>query len=182
MRHGVNWVIVAFPHAVTVDTDEGYQRGLTTRTVQMIAIGGAIGTGLFYGSGAAIEMAGPALLVAYGVAGLAVFFMMRALGELLLYRPVAGGISEYADEFLGRFAGFSQGWTYWAVWVTTCMAEITVAGKYVNYWWPVIPVLSNVPSNNTSGVTTHVFHSYFDRGRLRGRPVRPRCDESGQCR
>ena len=128
------------PHAVPVDTDEGYQRGRTTRTVQMIAIGGAIGTGLFYGSGAAIEMAGPALLVAYGVAGLAVFFMMRALGELLLYRPVAGGISEYADEFLGRFAGFSQGWTYWAVWVTTCMAEITVAGKYVNYWWPVIPV------------------------------------------
>ncbi|GED98426.1 hypothetical protein nbrc107697_24650 [Gordonia crocea] len=108
--------------------------------MQMIAIGGAIGTGLFYGSGAAIEMAGPALLLAYGVAGLAVFFMMRALGELLLYRPVAGGISEYADEFLGRFAGFSQGWTYWAVWVTTCMAEITVAGKYINYWWPVIPV------------------------------------------
>lgn len=122
------------------DTDEGYQRGLTARTVQMIAIGGAIGTGLFYGAGGAIEKAGPALILAYALAGLAIFIVMRALGELLIYRPISGGISEYADEFLGRFAGFSQGWTYWAVWTTTCMAEITVAGKYINYWWPSVPV------------------------------------------
>ncbi|GAA1482980.1 amino acid permease [Gordonia sinesedis] len=125
---------------VAGEQDEGYQRGLTTRTVQMIAIGGAIGTGLFYGAGGAIEKAGPALILAYALAGLAIFIVMRALGELLIYRPISGGISEYADEFLGRFAGFSQGWTYWAVWTTTCMAEITVAGKYINYWWPSIPV------------------------------------------
>ncbi|MFW0787889.1 amino acid permease [Gordonia sp. CPCC 206044] len=124
----------------STDDDEGYQRGLTSRTVQMIAIGGAIGTGLFYGAGGAIEKAGPALILAYALAGLAIFIVMRALGEMLIYRPISGGISEYADEFLGRFAGFSQGWTYWAVWTTTCMAEITVAGKYVNYWWPSIPV------------------------------------------
>lgn len=105
----------------------------------MIAIGGAIGTGLFYGSGGAIEKAGPALILAYLVAGLAVFVIMRALGELLVYRPVSGSISEYAEEFLGRFAGFANGWTYWAVWATTCMAEITVAGKYVQYWFPSIP-------------------------------------------
>ncbi|GAA4675950.1 amino acid permease [Gordonia humi] len=123
----------------TVD-DEGYQRGLTSRTVQMIAIGGAIGTGLFYGAGGAIEKAGPALILAYLVAGLAIFIVMRSLGDLLLYRPISGGISEYADEFLGRYMGFTQGWTYWAVWVTTCMAEITVAGKYINYWWSSIPV------------------------------------------
>ncbi|GAB17382.1 putative amino acid transporter [Gordonia effusa NBRC 100432] len=120
--------------------DEGYQRGLNSRTVQMIAIGGAIGTGLFYGAGGAIEKAGPALILAYALAGLAIFIVMRALGELLIYRPISGGISEYADEFIGRFAGFSQGWTYWAVWTTTCMAEITVAGTYVNYWWPAVPV------------------------------------------
>ncbi|MCD2145007.1 amino acid permease [Gordonia paraffinivorans] len=95
-----------------VEPNEGYQRGLTARTVQMIAIGGAIGAGLFYGSGAAIEEAGPALILAYALAGLAIFVVMRALGELLIYRPISGGISEYADEFLGRFAGFSQGWTY----------------------------------------------------------------------
>lgn len=125
---------------VAPEGDEGYQRGLTARTVQMIAIGGAIGTGLFYGAGGAIEKAGPALILAYALAGLAIFIVMRALGELLIYRPISGGISEYADEFIGRFAGFSQGWTYWAVWTTTCMAEITVAGKYVQYWFDWIPV------------------------------------------
>lgn len=119
--------------------DAGYSRGLSARTVQMIAIGGAIGTGLFYGAGGAIEKAGPALILAYLAAGLAIFVIMRALGELLVYRPVSGSISEYADEFLGRFAGFANGWTYWAVWTTTCMAEITVAGKYVQFWWPAIP-------------------------------------------
>ncbi|MFB7723377.1 amino acid permease [Nocardia sp. NPDC056100] len=118
-------------------TDEGYSRGLSPRTIQMIAIGGAIGTGLFYGAGGAIEQAGPALILAYLAAGLAIFVIMRALGELLTYRPVTGSFAEYANEFLGRFAGFATGWTYWAVWVATCMAEITVAGKYVQYWFDI---------------------------------------------
>ncbi|WP_067570370.1 amino acid permease [Nocardia acidivorans] len=117
--------------------DEGYARGLSPRTIQMIAIGGAIGTGLFYGAGGAIEQAGPALILAYLAAGLAIFVIMRALGELLTYRPVTGSFAEYANEFLGRFAGFATGWTYWAVWVSTCMAEITVAGKYVRYWFDI---------------------------------------------
>ncbi len=123
----------------TANPDAGYERGLSARTVQMIAIGGAIGTGLFYGAGGAIEQAGPALILAYLVAGLAIFIVMRALGELLVYRPVSGSVSEYAEEFLGVFAGFTSGWTYWAVWTTTCMAEITVAGVYIQHWWPVIP-------------------------------------------
>ncbi|WP_194818149.1 amino acid permease [Nocardia sp. XZ_19_385] len=117
--------------------EEGYARGLNPRTIQMIAIGGAIGTGLFYGAGGAIEKAGPALILAYLVAGLAIFVIMRALGELLTYRPVSGSFAEYAHEFLGRFAGFVTGWSYWAVWVATCMAEITVAGKYVQYWFDI---------------------------------------------
>ncbi|MEU4707946.1 amino acid permease [Nocardia salmonicida] len=116
---------------------EGYERGLNPRTIQMIAIGGAIGTGLFYGSGAAIEQAGPSLILAYLAAGLAIFVIMRALGELLTYRPVSGSFAEYAHEFLGRFAGFATGWSYWAVWVSTCMAEITVAGHYVQYWFDI---------------------------------------------
>jgi amino acid transporter, AAT family len=95
----------------------------------MMAIGGAIGTGLFYGAGGAIQKAGPALILAYLAGGLAIFVIMRAFGELLVYRPVSGSMSEYAEEFLGRFAGFANGWTYWAVWTTTRMAEITVAGK-----------------------------------------------------
>jgi amino acid transporter, AAT family len=123
--------------AVSRREDEGYQRALNPRTIQMIAIGGAIGTGLFYGAGGAIEQAGPALILCYLVAGLAVFVIMRALGELLTYRPVSGSFGEYANEFFGRFAGFATSWTYWATWVTTCMAEITVAGKYVKYWFAI---------------------------------------------
>ncbi|WP_406229396.1 amino acid permease [Nocardia sp. NBC_01009] len=127
------------PAGSTASSEEGYSRGLNPRTIQMIAIGGAIGTGLFYGAGGAIEQAGPALILAYLAAGVAIFVIMRALGELLTYRPVSGSFAEYAHEFLGRFAGFVTGWTYWAVWVATCMAEITVAGKYVQYWFDIEP-------------------------------------------
>ena len=124
----------------TGDPDAGYRRALSARTVQMIALGGAIGTGLFYGSGAAIQDAGPALILCYLVAGVAIFVVMRALGEMLMYRPVAGSFADYAGEFLGPYMGYAVGWTYWLVWVTTCMAEITVAGFYVQYWWPSVPV------------------------------------------
>ncbi|MGW6376331.1 amino acid permease [Rhodococcus sp. NPDC055112] len=124
---------------LTEEPSEGYSRGLSSRTIQMIALGGAIGTGLFYGAGGAIEEAGPSLILAYLAAGLVIFVIMRALGELLSYRPVSGSFGEYAEEFLGRFFGFVTGWTYWAVWVATCMAEITVAGKYVEFWWPAVP-------------------------------------------
>ncbi|MFF7250359.1 amino acid permease [Embleya sp. NPDC008237] len=118
---------------------EGYERGLHSRQIQMIAIGGAIGTGLFLGAGGAIEKAGPSLVAAYAVAGVLIFFVMRALGELLMYRPVAGSFPEYAREFFGPFAGFVTGWTYWVMWVVTGMAEITAAGVYVQYWWSWIP-------------------------------------------
>jgi AAT family amino acid transporter len=126
--------------ATTEDPDTGYRRALSARTVQMIALGGAIGTGLFYGSGAAIEDAGPALILCYAVAGVAIYVVMRALGEMLMYRPVAGSFADYAREFLGPYMGYAVGWTYWLVWITTCMAEITVAGFYVQYWWPDVPV------------------------------------------
>ncbi|OBA75964.1 proline-specific permease ProY [Mycobacterium sp. 1554424.7] len=123
--------------AVSRREEEGYRRALNPRIIRMIAIGGAIGTGLFYGAGGAIEQAGPGLILCYFVAGLAVFVIMRALGELLTHRPVSGSFGDYADEFFGRFAGFATSWTYWATWVTTCMAEVTVAGKYVKYWFAI---------------------------------------------
>lgn len=122
-----------------VTTDEGYQRGLGTRQIQMIAIGGAIGTGLFLGAGKAITKAGPSLILAYAIAGMVIFFIMRALGELLMYRPVSGSFSEYAREFLGPYFGFVTGWTYWIFWVVTGMTEVTAAAKYMQYWWEDIP-------------------------------------------
>ena len=114
-------------------------RGLKDRHVQLIAIGGAIGVGLFLGSATGISRAGPGLVVAYAVGGIAIFFIMRALGELLMYRPVAGSFASYAEEFVGPWAGFTTGWSYWFMWVVTGMAEITAVAVYVHYWFPDIP-------------------------------------------
>ncbi|MYV51904.1 amino acid permease [Streptomyces sp. SID3212] len=119
--------------------EEGYERGLGSRQVQMIAIGGAIGVGLFMGAGANIAKAGPSIILMYALAGVVIFFIMRALGELLLYRPVSGSFAEYAREFLGPFSGFATGWTYWLMWVVTGMAELTAAAIYIHFWFPAIP-------------------------------------------
>src|SRR5690242_6733631 len=119
--------------------EEGYERGLGSRQVQMIAIGGAVGVGLFLGAGANIAKAGPSLIFMYALAGVIVFFIMRALGELLLYRPVSGSFAEYSREFLGPFFGYFTGWTYWLMWVVTGMAELTAAAIYINFWFPAIP-------------------------------------------
>jgi amino acid transporter, AAT family len=114
-------------------------RNLHNRHIQLIAIGGTIGVGLFLGSAKAIHNAGPGLLLAYAVGGVAIFFIMRALGELLTYRPVAGSFATYADEFCGPFPGFVTGWSYWFAWVATVMAEITAIGIYVQLWLPAVP-------------------------------------------
>lgn len=114
-------------------------RGLKDRHVQMIAIGGTIGVGLFLGSATAIQKAGPGLVASYALGGLVMFFIMRALGELLLYRPVSGSFASYAEEFIGPWAGFMTGWSYWFMWVVLGMAEITAVGVYVHYWFPQTP-------------------------------------------
>ena len=123
--------------AGTALTGEGYRRTLGARQIQMIAIGGAIGTGLFLGAGKAISKAGPSLVLAYAIAGAVIFIIMRALGELLMYRPVSGSFSEYAREFVGPFAGFVTGWTYWLFWVVTGITEVTAAAQYMTYWFSV---------------------------------------------
>src|SRR5881394_1475320 len=114
-------------------------RNLRNRHIQLIAIGGTIGVGLFLGSARAIHNAGPGLLLAYALGGVAIFFIMRALGELLTYRPVAGSFATYADEFCGPFAGFVTGWSYWFMWVVMAMAELTAIGIYVRYWFRQVP-------------------------------------------
>ena len=120
-------------------TEEKLSRNLKNRHIQLIAIGGTVGVGLFLGSAKAIHNAGPGLLLSYAVGGLAIFFIMRALGELLIYRPCAGSFATYAEEFCGPFAGFVTGWSYWFMWVVTAMAELTAIGIYVNYWLPGVP-------------------------------------------
>ncbi|PYF05724.1 amino acid permease [Ureibacillus chungkukjangi] len=122
-----------------VDKSEKLQRGLDNRHIQFIALGGSIGVGLFYGSSATIQMAGPSILFSYLVGGLVIFTIMRALGEMAVEEPVSGSFSTYANRYLGPFAGYLTGWTYWFMWIVVGMAEITVTGVYVNYWYPEIP-------------------------------------------
>ncbi|MCM3601269.1 amino acid permease [Robertmurraya korlensis] len=118
---------------------EKLQRGLDNRHIQLIALGGAIGVGLFYGSSATIQMAGPSILLSYLIGGIVIFTIMRALGEMAVAEPISGSFSSYAHRYLGPFAGYLTGWTYWFMWVVVGMAEITVIGVYVNYWFPDIP-------------------------------------------
>lgn len=120
-------------------SQEHLSRSLKNRHIQLIALGGTIGVGLFLGSAKAIHNAGPGLLLSYALVGVVIFFIMRALGELLLYRPVSGSFAAYADEFCGPFAGFVTGWSYWFTWVVTAMAELTAIGIYFHYWFPDIP-------------------------------------------
>nr|WP_209713243.1 amino acid permease [Duganella sp. 1411] len=115
------------------------KRGLKSRHIQLIALGGAIGTGLFLGIAQTIQMAGPSVLLGYGVAGVIAFFIMRQLGEMVVDEPVAGSFSYFADKYCGHMAGFQSGWNYWVLYVLVSMAELTAVGIYVQFWWPGIP-------------------------------------------
>ncbi|MFF2655300.1 amino acid permease [Streptomyces sp. NPDC058045] len=113
--------------------------GLKNRHLSMIAIGGVIGAGLFVGSGAGIAAAGPAILLSYAMVGVLVVLVMRMLGEMAAARPSSGSFSEYADQALGRWAGFSIGWLYWFFWVVVLAVEATAGAVILNGWVPAIP-------------------------------------------
>lgn len=115
-------------------------RGLTTRHIQFIALGSAIGTGLFLGSAGAIQMAGPAVLLAYLASGAAVYMVMRALGEMSLRDPLKGGsFSRYAHEHLGSTAGFTMGWLFILEMLVVAMADVTAFATYLGRWFPAVP-------------------------------------------
>ncbi|MET8948090.1 amino acid permease [Streptomyces sp. NPDC004542] len=120
--------------------DAGYSKDLKHRHVNMIAIGGAIGTGLFLGAGGRLHNAGPALALAYLVCGVFAFFVVRALGELVLYRPSSGSFVSYAREFLGEKGAYVAGWMYFLNWSTTGIADITAIALYTHYWSLFTPV------------------------------------------
>lgn len=121
------------------EPEQKLERNLSNRHVQLIAIGGAIGTGLFLGAGKTIHLAGPSLLLVYLIVGIVVFFMMRALGELLLSNTEFGSFADIANEYIGPWAGFFVGWTYWLCWIVTGMAEITAVATYVGFWFLIFP-------------------------------------------
>lgn len=116
------------------------KRGLLNRHIQLIALGGAIGTGLFLGIGPAAVLAGPSVILGYAVAGFIAFLIMRQLGEMVVDEPVSGSFSHFAFKYWGSFAGFASGWNYWILYVLVSMAELTAIGVYVHFWWPEIPL------------------------------------------
>ncbi|GGP63543.1 amino acid permease [Streptomyces sindenensis] len=121
------------------DSSGGLQAGLKNRHLSMIAIGGVIGAGLFVGSSAGIAAAGPAILISYAMVGLMVVLVMRMLGEMAAARPSSGSFSAYADQALGRWAGFSIGWLYWFFWVVVLAVEATAGAAILENWIPGVP-------------------------------------------
>ena len=118
----------------------GLQRTLKNRHLQLIAIGGAIGTGLFMGSGKTISLAGPSVLFTYLIIGFFLFFTMRAMGELLLHNLQYKSFVDFTSDLLGPTAGYFVGWTYWFCWVVIGMADIAAITGYLQFWWPAIPL------------------------------------------
>lgn len=121
--------------------DTGYHKALKNRQLQMIALGGAIGTGLFLGAGGRLASAGPGLFVVYGICGIFVFFILRALGELVLHRPSSGSFVSYAREFFGEKVAFAAGWMYFLNWAMTGIVDTTAIAHYCHYWkgFQVVP-------------------------------------------
>src|SRR6266404_6980210 len=116
---------------------EGLRRGIGQRQLGMIAIGGAIGTGLFFASGAAISQAGPGgALLAYSLMGLAVYCMMQSLGEMATQLPIPGAFEAYAERFIDPSLGFAFGWNYWFSWGITLAAEFVAGALIVQFWFP----------------------------------------------
>ncbi|MEG2926790.1 MAG: amino acid permease, partial [Glutamicibacter sp.] len=133
------------PDAALTAGDNDYHKGLSSRQMQMIAIGGAIGTGLFMGAGGRLAEAGPGIVISYAVCGFFAFLILRALGELVMHRPSTGSFVSYAREFYGEKAAFATGWLYWLNWVMTAIVDITAVALYMGFFGKYVGWISSVP-------------------------------------
>jgi L-asparagine transporter-like permease len=109
---------------------------LSKRQVLMIALGSAIGTGLFFGAGESIHLAGPSILLSYTIGGIIMYIILRALGEMTVHEPNVGSFSYYSYKYIGNFAGFISGWNYWFLYIIVCMLELTASTIFIDYWFP----------------------------------------------
>ena len=125
--------------------DGDYHKGLSTRQVNMIAIGGALGTGLFMGAGGRLAQTGPGIVISYAICGALAFLILRSLGELVMYHPSSGSFVSYAREFYGEKAAFASGWLYWLNWSMTAIVDITAAALYMNFFGRYVSWISAVP-------------------------------------
>lgn len=122
------------------DEKQKLRRSLKARHMNMIAIGGAIGTGLFVAGGETVSSAGPGgALVAYALIGVMVYFLMTSLGEMAAYLPVSGSFETYANRYVDKSLGFALGWNYWFNWAITLAAELVAGSLIMKYWFPELP-------------------------------------------
>ena len=138
--HASGTQAAAAPSSSEPAAGETLTRGLKNRHLQLIAIGGAIGTGLFFGSGKLISLVGPALLLVYLIIGFMLFLVMRALGELLLSNLSYKTFGDIAKDRIAPGAGFAVSWNYWLSWVVGCVADLVAITAYVQYFWPEVPI------------------------------------------
>ncbi len=121
------------------ERERGLQRRLSAARLSMIAIGGAIGTGLFLGSGFAIGLAGPAVLLSYAVGALIALLLMGCLAEMTIAHPITGSFGAYAEYYVGPLAGFLVRYAYWTCIVLAVGTEVTAVALYMHYWFPAAP-------------------------------------------
>ncbi|CAM4015273.1 amino acid permease [Mesobacillus zeae] len=114
-------------------------RGLESRHIQMIALGGTIGVGLFMGSASTIQWTGPSVMLAYAICGIFIFFIMRAMGEMLFLEPSTGSFATFGYKYIHPLAGYMTAWSNWFQWVIVGMSEIIAVGTYMQYWFPDLP-------------------------------------------
>lgn len=122
------------PEATEVVDDDHLERGLSNRHIQLIALGGAIGTGLFMGSGQTIHLAGPSILLVYVIIGTVLYLVMRAMGEMLLHNLKYKSFQDFCHDLVGPWAGYFAGWTYWVLWVVIAMGDMIVVTGYFDFW------------------------------------------------
>ena len=126
----------------TSNKDQHLKRSLKARHMNMIALGGAIGTGLFVAGGEVVSTAGPGgALVAYGLIGIMVYFLMTSLGEMATYLPIPGSFGTYAKRYVDPAFGFALGWNYWFNWAITLAAEVLAGALIMKYWFPDVPAI-----------------------------------------
>ncbi|MGZ0874341.1 amino acid permease [Priestia megaterium] len=119
--------------------DKQLKRGLESRHIQMIALGGTIGVGLFMGSASTIQWTGPSVLLAYAICGMFIFFIMRAMGEMLYMEPSTGSFATFGHKYIHPLAGYMAAWSNWFQFVIVGMSEIIAVGAYMHYWFPHLP-------------------------------------------
>ena len=120
-------------------TPKPKRKGLSARHIHFIALGSAIGTGLFYGSAGAIQAAGPSVLLVYLLGGAVVYFMLRALGEMSVRNPVRGSFAVYCRKYLGGWGGYITGWMFAFEMMIVCLADLTAITIYMKFWFPTTP-------------------------------------------